>query len=251
MTIRGTILRLPFSTGNTSFPVLVNYDVQDVLADILAWPTLRAFFDFSDRSTMAESGGQVVSVADLTGNFIATAGVGERATYNATVMNGQPGLTFTGAQKYVVPDLFPTSAVVTEAAAVLATEPTAASRIFLSDASDANVNFYTLADQIRFMSGDVYLNVPSLRNRVVNMVASANYTTDACHIFSDGLSASGTTTRPAPNGDANIGAWNDANTGSKFVGSLGYVAVFNEDAAADPALRGLLDEYALRRWRLD
>lgn len=250
MTIRGQITRLPFSTGNTALPTLVNYDYTDALADILAWPTLRAFFDFSDRTTMTESGGEVVSVIDLTGNFQATAASGARGVYGATVMNGQPGLTCAGSQKYVVPSLYPSSTVLTEAAAVLATDPTSTSRVFLSDASDGNVNFYTLGDQIRFMSGDVALNVPSLRNRTVNIIATANFAADTCQLYSDGLSASGTTIRAAPNGDGNIASWNDANTGGKFVGSLGYVALFTEDASQNVALRNLLDDYALRRWRL-
>lgn len=250
MTLRGRITRLPFSTGNANLPKLIIYDTADILADILAWPSLRCFFDFSNRTTMVETGGLVASVADLTGRYTATAAVGARGTFNPDAHNGQPGLTCDGNQKYVVPALFPATERCSIAAAVKATDTTSTSRVFFADASDGNVNYFTLADQIRFMSGDVNLNVPSLRHRMVNMIATADYVTDACSIYSDGLSATATTTRAGPSGDANIAAWNDANAGGKFIGSLGYLAVFDEDLTHNATLRGLMDEYALRRWRL-
>lgn len=251
MTIRGQITRLPFSTGNTNLPLLINYDWNDIREDILAWPSLSAFFDFSDYSTMTESGGEITQVVDLTGNFTATAGVGERATYGATAINGQSGLTFTGAQRYNVPGLMSSATKITVAAAVQSTDGGAAtSRMVLADAATSSQNLYVRQDALYHFNGAVTLAVPSMRNRLVNAIWAMNYDTDAAAIYCDGLTATGTSNIAVMTGDANIGAWNDGSAGNRFIGSLGYLAVFDEDASQNPTLRGLLDEFALRRWRL-
>lgn len=251
MAIRGQITRLPFSTGNTDLPILINYDYSDILADILAWPTLRAFFDFSDLSTMTESGGEVVTITDKKAGYVATAEVGERGVYTLTGMNGQPGLTLDGTKKYAVPSLMSASDTkVTWASCFMSTAGDNTSRMILGDADNQTHNLYAGGDIVRMFNGAVDLSVPTLRNRPVNAIWTMAYLTDVVNIFADGLTAAGTSNLAVMQGDANIGAWNDAQTGNRFIGHLGYLAVFTEDASANATLRNLLDEYALRRWRM-
>lgn len=237
-------------TASSSLPELIIYDYSDILGLILEWPTLRAFFDFSDHSTMTESGGQVVSIADLTGNFVATAESGERAVYGATAINGQPGLTFDGTKKYNVPNLMSTATKITVAAAVQSTDSGAAtSRMVLADAGTASQNLYVRQDALYHFNGAVALPVSGMRGRPVSSIWAMDYDTDAAAIYADGLSAVGTTNIAVMTGAANIGAWNDGVTTNRFIGSLGYLAVFTEDASQNTALRNLLNEFKLRRWR--
>lgn len=252
MTLRGRITRLPFSTGNTNLPVLISYDTSDILADILAWPSLRAFFDFTNPETMTQSGGLVVSVEDLTGTYTATAAVGDRAVYNPSAYHGQPGLTFAGAEKYAVPGLWSGSAKIGVAAAVMSTAGDNTSRMIVCDADWATRNFYCAADVVRHMNNAFNLLVPSFRGRMVNVIWGLDADANTGTIHADGLSASGTIPTDPPTDDGNIGAWHDAigNKNNNFVGSMGYVAVFEEDLGQNATLRGLLEEFTLRRWRL-
>lgn len=158
MTLRGRITRLPFSTGNANLPRLVVYDYADLLDMILSWPTLRAFFDFSDRSTMIESGGQVVSIAAKSGAFTATAGAGERGVYNATAMNGQPGLTLDGTRKYAVPGLMALAdQQVTWASCMMSTAPTGASQMVLADAGTPSQAVYAGGENVSMFSNALSL----------------------------------------------------------------------------------------------
>ena len=238
---------LDVTNVNESLPELIIYDTSEILAMILAWPTLRAFFDFSDLSTMTESGGQVVSITDLTGSFVATAASGERAVYSATAINGQPGLTFDGTQRYNVPNLMGTDTKATWAACA---KPTATgSRMILADAATNTQNLYSNSNNIAHFNGAIPLTVPDLLGRHVNIIWTMNYSTDEIHIYADGLTSAGTSNIAIMQGAANIGAWNDGVTTNRFTGSLGYLAVFTEDASQNLALRNLLEEYKLRRWR--
>ncbi|NUM72725.1 hypothetical protein HUU40_00045 [candidate division KSB1 bacterium] len=237
------------TSGNTSLPLLIRYNTSDILAMILEWPTLRSFFDFSDRNTMTESGGEVVSVADLTGNFIATAAVGERAVYSATAINGQPGLVFSGTKKYKVVGMMAADTSVSWASCYKSTAPTNASQMVLSDSATPSQNLYTGGDAVRMFSAALEMIVPNMRNRPVNTIWTMNYLTDVINVYCDGISASGSSNQAIMSGDANIGAWNDGVTTNRWIGSLGYLAHFTEDASQNAALRNLLDEYKLRRWR--
>lgn len=247
----GQITRLlNVTSGNASLPRLVIYDASEILQQLLDWPTLRAFFDFSDRTTMTESGGQVVSVTDLTGTYTATAASGERGTYGAAAMNGQPGLTLTGAQKYAVPALMGTGTRNTIASAFMSTATDNVSQMLFADASTPAQNFYAGGDNLLMYSAAVTLPVAGLRNRTVNGIWTMNVDTDAASIYCDGLTIAGTSTQPFISGDANIGAWHNASATNRWIGHLGYLAIFDEDASQNATLRNLLDEYALRRWRL-
>ncbi len=248
----GQITRLlNVTSGNASLPRLVIYDASEILQQLLDWPTLRAFFDFSDPSTMTESSGQVVSVTDLTGTYTATAESGERGTYGAAAMNGQPGLTMTGAERYNVPALMTGAAKITVAAAVQSTDSGAAtSRMVLADAATASQNLYVRTDALYHFNGAVALPVSGMRDRPVNAIWAINHDTDAANLYADGLTAAGTSPIVPMDGAANIGAWNDGVTSNRFIGSLGYLAIFDEDASQNATLRNLLDEYALRRWRM-
>lgn len=250
MSIRGQITRLPFSTGNTDLPILINYDFSDILADILSWPTLRAFFDFSDLSTMTTDGDEVVTVADLTGTFLATADSGERGTYGTTAMNDQPGLILTGAQRYNVPGLMGDERQVSWASCFQSEATDTTSRMVMADADTLTQTLYVGGDNIRMFSGATELAVPSLRNRPVNTIWTMDYSTDEINTYADGLTVAGTSNSAVMSGAVNIGAWYDSVTTNRFIGALGYCAVFVEDASQDAALRNLLDEYALRRWRM-
>lgn len=234
-------------TASSSLPELIIYDYSDILGLILEWPTLRAFFDFSDLSTMTVASGAVVTVTDLTGNYVATADSGERAVYGATAINGQPGLTFDGTQRYNVPNLMGTDTQVTWAACA---KPTATgSRMILADATTATQNLYSNGNNIAHFNGAAPLTVPDLVGRHVNVIWTMNYTTDAINVYADGLHSTGTSNRAIMSGAANIGAWNDGVTTNRFTGNLGYLAVFTEDASQNTALRNLLNEFKLRRWR--
>lgn len=248
MEVRGRVTRLPFSTGNPLLPKLINYNYADVLSQLLAWPTLRAFFDFSDRTTMTETGGEVVSVAAKAGAFTATAGAGDRGVYNASAFNGQPALAFNGS-KYAVPGLFSGGTKVTIAAGVMSTAPTTTSRMILASTTLTGRNFYAGGDTVVHMNGAVSLPVPGFRNRMVNTIWTLNGAGGGS-IYADDLNATGTVTT-LPAGNANIGAWYDAvgNENNNFLGNLGYLAVFEEDAGQSAVLRGLLREFVARRWR--
>lgn len=246
----GQVTRLPFTSPNTNLLKVVVYDASPQLAAILAWPTLRAFFDFSDLATMTEISSQVATITGKKAGFVATAGVGERGTYGPVQMNGQPALTFAGAQGYKAASLMGTDTSVTWASCFMSTDSGSTSRMILTDAATSTQNLYVAGDNIAHFNGAAPLTVPGLRNRPVNVIWTMNYLTDAANIYADGLHSSGISNAAVMSGDANIGCWNDGVTTNRFIGHMGYLAVFAEDASANPTLRGLLDEYALRRWRL-
>jgi hypothetical protein len=247
----GRITRLPIRTNNTSLPVLIEYDTTDILNQILGHPTLRAFFDFTDATTMSLSAGLINSITDLSGKaLVASASGSERPTYDAAAVNGQPAATFSAAQKMVATDLFSGSTKLSVAAAIYSRASDNTSRMYVATATDQFGNYYAGGDVLRSHAADVSLSVPNLRNRMVNVVSTLDDDSNALHLYADGLDATGVLTRALPTGTASIGAWHDAVTTNRFDGHIGYLAVFDEDLAGNDTIRGLLEEYTARRWRI-
>lgn len=246
----GTVKRLPFRTNNALLPVLVEYDTTDILSQILAHPTLRTFIDLSDSSKMTISSGLVSSVTTKGANvFTASAAGADRPTFTAAASGGQPAVTFNGAEKLNIVGLFSGGAKLSVSAAIHSTAPDTTSRMYLSTAAVNNGNFYAGGDQLRSHQNDVFLDVPSMRNRMVNVISTMDDDTDVLRLYSGALSSTGTLTRPKPTGDANIGAWNTAATTNRFIGHIGYIALFDEDLSGNATIRALLEEYTKRRWR--
>lgn len=248
----GKIDRLPFDTGNSMLLTLVEYDTSALLSQILNSPKVRSFFDFTDPTTMTFNGNLAVTVTSKKGGFVATGAAGERAVYSESIINGQGGLTFDGTKKYSVPGLFPTTpGQLSVSAGIFSTTPANTSQIYLADADNANVNFYTIGDQARSISGDVFINTP-MRNLMKNVITTVDYVTQVASMFVDDLSVSNPSTRLAAAGDAMIGAWNTANAAeatTRYIGHMGYIATFTEDLADNAPMRAMMNEYCRRRFR--
>lgn len=249
----GIITRIPRTFSNLNLPTLVDYDHARIKDQILALPSLRAFYDFTDYSTMTDAGGGLISaVADISGNgFTATATGTGRPTFSGGAMIVADGLLFNGTNKLVAANLFSGSSQLSVAAGLYAVGTDGASRMYLSDASMATGNFYFGAkNQWRSHQADVVLDVADISTRRTSVISTMDSATNALHLYADGLIGTGTLARAAPSGDANIGSWHDAVTTSRYIGVMGHLAVFTEDLSANDTARELVLEYARRRYRI-
>ncbi|WP_411034541.1 hypothetical protein [Shinella sp. BYT-45] len=247
----GRIIRTG-QTFSADLPILINYDYRRILDQILALPSLRAFYDFSDPTKITKDGSNLVGqVLDLGPNALhLTASSGDPPTYAEGAMNSVPAVQFNGSNKLTNANLFSGSMRLTVSATLYATGADGTSRIFLGDGNTNNANFYTNQSFFFAMGGNASQAVSGIKTSIKHYLATMNDVTDRVTVRS-GLAAPtvGALTYSRPSGSGNVGAWNDAVTTNRYNGYIGHLAILDEDVNANAAVTSLLHEYCVRRYR--
>lgn len=249
----GFIIRLNTTFTNARLPLFEDFDAASLEAQILSMPTLRAFWDPSSSAHRTVSSGKVTQLTDRSGHghHFVQATLGSAPALAAGVLNGKDGIQFTEAEEMTATGVFGSN-VQTVVALLYPTGVTGASAIFLSDKNSNRKNFYVgNATKLRALSGGAELDVPSLSARLVNYMVGFNITGNVSRLYGAGGSVTGTVgSQLTTAGDAYLGRWSVDQSGNKYSGYIGQVLVFDEDIGVNSALRSLLNEYALRKYKL-
>lgn len=240
-----------------NLPKLILYDYQRIRAEVAALPSLQVFFDLTDPTLMSiESGNRIAQVQDL-GPLAshAVASGDDRPTFTSGIITGGfPAAVFNNS-KLQSPAMFSGGERLTVCASVYGVGLDSTSQMISSDASGGGENFFTTNTQMRMFSSDLVTNVTALNSRMTNVMWTANNTSRAISIIPaiGAAAVPGTMNinRTMPSGAGNIGAWNDAVSTNRLVGSaLGHYLVLNEDVNDSPAVKALLERYYIQRFRL-
>lgn len=230
----GQYVKLNDKTNNSDLPKLVNYDTTQLLAQITALKSCRAFYDFTDLSQMTVDGSNDISqVNDLSGNDLhATSTGGLRPSFDPSALGGSGGAVFTDAEYMNIAGLFNGPSRYTVVTVLKPSGRDGVSRIFLSDSDNGAQNFYLAHNSLNTNLRAVSANLDILTDDdsgSMDYFASVNIV-DAFHEMRSGeLSDTSTAALSVPSGDAYIGRWNDGTTSANwFVGEIGHMAVFNE-----------------------
>jgi len=246
----GQFTRLPFTSLNTGLQTLALYDTAPIKDQILALASLRAFFDFTDASTMTLTGTAVDQVNDQSGNGLhLTASTTDRPTWTPGAL-GWAGATLFSGNRMTNDTLFSGNPQGTVVIGFRGVALDGTSRMIVADASDSNANLYAVSTQIRVFAADVTRNVTNMNNRNVQPIWAWDTDDDTTSIYVDGGSAPGTTTRIPPDGKGAVGGWTDALTDNRFEGYLTHVIILDQDVSADAAALALLQEYGRRKLRI-
>lgn len=242
----GKLIRLDTNFSGAGFPKLVDYDFARYRDHLLAYPTLRGFFDAEQVVTTS---GRVTQMTDLSGNGRHFMQANTSLAPEPSTINEQPGVYFDGTREMKSDGLFSGANEQSVAMMVYAPDADSGAMMVVAEASLGSYNFYVRSNRINAISGGntLFIDVPST---LLHYKAGWNSQADTSTLYGNELSNEGNTARrPAPAGDANLGRWSDSNNTAKLIGHVGYVAVFDEDLSKNRYLRRLLDTYARSRFR--
>lgn len=249
----GQFTRLPYTSLNTGLQTLALYDTAPIKDQILALASLRAFFDFTDASTMTLTGTAVDQINDQSANGLhLSASTTDRPTWTPGAL-GWAGATLFSGNRMTNDTLFSGAAQGTVVAGFRGVALDGTSRMIVADASDTNANFYAITTAARAFAAD--LNVTGMANlngRNAQLIVGYDDAPDPMDLamYIDGQTATDTTTRAVPSGKGAVGGWTDALTGNRFEGYLTHVIILDQDASADAAVLALLQEYGRRKLRI-
>lgn len=254
------LIRLPLTSANTALPILQLWDWAPIRARLLQLPTLRAFYDFCDFSTLTIADStRIAAVADLSPNARhLAAAADDRPTWNPTAYGFMGGASFYDNRMIAASGWTGVGLRYSVAGAQLASGADSTSRILVANTADNSANYYAAlvsgSGWLRTFSADVDRNTGAGFTTEVQpwiMTADRRVSPGPISIrdFKGGVSA-GTTTRLGPSGGIVVGGWSDsAAATNRFRGLIGHVAIFDEDLAMNPSVRELLAEYSRRRYR--
>lgn len=242
----GKLIRLDTNFSGAGFPKLVDYDFARYRDQLLAYPTLRGFFDAAQVVTTS---GRVTQMTDLSGNGRHFVQATTSLAPAASTINGQPGVYFDGTREMKAAGLFSGANEQSVAMMIYAPDAAADAMMVMAEASLGSYNFYVRSNRINAISGGNTLFI-DVAGTLLHYKAGWNSQADTSTLYGNELSNVGDTAqKPAPAGAANLGRWSDSNNTAKFIGHIGYVAVFDEDISKNAYLRRLLDTYARSRFR--
>lgn len=252
----GQVIRLDTSFNNNNLKKLIDYNFEDIKSQILSLPTLRAFYDATDTSTMTfGAGGAVTQLKDLSANALhfVQATTSKAPTHSTAGLNGVGGLYFNGSQSMKAAGLFSGSAKGTVVVLMNASGSTTnASKIVFSDAAQQSKAFYAQNTQLLAFNANVSLPVSSVNTKILNFVTAYDSTSNTATIYAEGKSNAGAMSAlGAPTGAANLGTWTDTLSNNNYIGYIGHVMIFDEDLSKNKVVRDLLTEYAKRKYRTD
>jgi len=249
----GQFTRLPYTSLNTGLQTLALYDTAPIKEQILALASLRAFFDFTDSSTMTLTGTSVDQINDQSGNGLhLTASTTDRPTWTPGAL-GWAGATLFSDNRMTNDTLFSGAAQGTVVMGFRGIALDGTSRMIVADASDNNVNFYMTSTEARAFAADVFVTgLTNLNDRNAQMIVGYDDASDPMDLtmYIDGQTATDTTTRNPPDGKGAVGGWTDALTGNRFEGYLTHLIILDQDVSADAAALALLQEYGRRKLRI-
>jgi hypothetical protein len=251
----GQLIKLTETFTNPALPKLIDYDTSQSEAEILTLPTMRAFWDFSDASTITKDGGNLVSqVNDKSGGGRHWTASANHPLFSTTTMKGLPGLEFDGsANRMQCAGLFSGNPTQTVAAAFYVPDYDGVSRALISDDTDNNQNLYLGSTDFRFNAADVELEVSgasleNMRSKVFFLIASGDAIADTCGLMTNDGQVTGSTGRAPWDGDATLGAFD---SGAAFhKGAIGAMIVLDEDVFANATVKTLLADYFTRKFRI-
>ena len=246
----GSIIRLNTTFNNAKLKTLQDYDASLIKEQILALPTLRAFYDATDSETMTLSGNLVTQLKDLSPNQLHFTQVTNNApSYDAKAFGHTGGLVFTGAQWLTANHLLNGQQV--GSVVIFAKGDSDALNVLISSSTHATVALYTRSNAIGAMNGGAVARANHAHIRPTNIILSYNAAKNFAVIQTDHeypVSNSTSGNVNIPSGHVNLGRWSDSRA-EMYVGKIGHVILFNEDLSKNQAVLDLINEYAKRKYR--
>lgn len=249
----GSIIRLNTQFNNNKLQTLQDYNTDTLKAQILALPTLRAFYDATDRTTMQLTGNRVTQLNDQSINQLhfVQSNTTNSPTYDAQAFGHTGGLVFSGNQWLTAANLFGGKQI--GSIVVFAKGANPGLSIIISSASNTAIALYTRENAIVALNGGTGITAPNAHIRPTNITLSYDTTKKYANIepsyeHSDTANSSGGVSINVS--AANLGRWANNNESGKYIGNIGHVMMFDEDLSANQAVLDLVNEYAKRKYRI-
>lgn len=250
----GSIIRLNTTFNNAKLKTLQDYDTDTLKQQILSLPTLRAFYDATDKTTMTISGNLVTRLNDLSANqlhFVQTT-TSNAPSYDEQAFGHVGGLVFGGNHWLTANDLFKSTSQGSIVAFIKGDQ--ASNNIFFAPTTHKTFNFYLRANDILFVSGASSINETHIGLKAQQIIASYDTVRNTAQIISSATDAQSQRnndpiTRP-PDSPAYLGRWSDGQEAGKFVGKIAHLMIFDEDLSKNQAVLDLVQEYAKRKYRI-
>lgn len=248
----GSIIRLNTVFNNAKLKTLQDYDTDTLKQQILALPTLRAFYDATDKANMTMSGNLVTRLNDLSANqlhFVQTT-TSNAPSYDEQAFGHVGGLVFRGGEWLTANNLFNARQV--GSIVVFAKGDKGGLNVIMSSASNASVAIYTRDGSIMALNGGVGIGARHANIMPTNIVLSYNTTQNTAVInpgYMHTVSASAAGGVRIANENVNLGRWSNTKT-EMYAGKIGHVMMFDEDLSKNQAVLDLVQEYAKRKYRI-
>lgn len=247
-----SIIRLNTSFNNTKLKTLQDYDTNIIKQQILALPTLRAFYDATDPTNMTMNGNLVTRLNDLSVNQLhfAQTVTSNAPSYDEQAFGHTGGLVFNGSQWLTANNLLNGQQV--GSIVIFAKGDSDTLNVMISSATHTSIALYTRSNAIGAMSGGAGTRANHVHIKPTNIILSYNTAQNFAVInTNDEHTVSNSTSGNVsiPSGHVNLGRWNNSKT-EMYIGKIGHVMMFTEDLSKNQAVFDLVHEYAKRKYRI-
>ena len=249
----GSIIRLNTVFNNTKLKVLQDYNTDEIKSQLLSLPTLRAFYDATDVSTMTMSSNIVTKLKDQSANQLhfVQSNTANAPTYDAQAFGHTGGLVFGGNHWLTATNFFAGKQV--GSIVVFAKGLTSELSIMLSSESHVSIALFTRNGLVGGLNGGAIVKAIDAHIKPTNYVLAYNTTENKAQI----ILPYDCTTTSANNGNTTIntsnallGRWALNKENAKYIGNIGHVMTFDEDLSKNQAVLALVQEYAKRKHRV-
>lgn len=247
----GSIIRLNTVFNNAKLKVLQDYNTDEIKSQLLSLPTLRAFYDATDVSTMTMSNNIVTKLNDQSANRLhfVQSNTANAPTYNAQAFGHTGGLVFGGNQWLTATNFFGAKQV--GSIVIFAKGNSSELNVLLSSNSMTALACYTRQGGIGAFSGATWARSQTAYIEPTNFVfaydATAKIGNIITHNSTPDMSGINIT---IVRSTANLGRWTDSSTSGNYIGNIGHVMMFDEDLSKNQAVLALVQEYAKRKYRV-
>lgn len=249
----GSIIRLNTVFNNAKLKTLQDYNTDEIKSQLLSLPTLRAFYDATDVSTMTMSNNIVTKLNDQSANQLhfVQANTANAPTYDAQAFGHTGGLVFSGNQWLTATNFFASKQV--GSIVIFAKGASANLNILLSSATSATIALYTRDGVVSGLNGGTGVRADNAHIRPTNYVLAYDTAASKAQIilpydYTVISNHNGNTTINTSN--AFLGRWSLSKEDAKYIGNIGHIMMFDEDLSKNQAVLALVQEYAKRKYRV-
>lgn len=245
-----SIIRLNTTFNNAKLKTLQDYNTDTLKQQILSLPTLRAFYDATDKATMTMSGNLVTHLNDLSENKLhfVQSDLANAPSYDEQAFGHVGGLKFMGGQVMKSRGLL--SGKTTGTVVIFAKGDSNTLNVLISSAKSTVPTIYTRENSAGALSGTVVCRETDVHIKPTQLALSYDNTKQTAQLNTNEQYNANTSGNVAITAnDVNLGAWADGRA-ERYIGKIGHVMFFDEDLSKNQAVFDLVQEYAKRKYRI-